>query len=126
MSSWTLPGRPRACLLEAANVSWFRMNGKGEWVRYGDQDNEALEVAFRKGESKAIFLDQTYAVDVPKRKQKRISSNTERPVCPASPPTPAQNKLPGPACVRGARCTLTQRNGHPRARGQKRAVFRGG
>ena len=94
MSSWTLPGRPRSCLLEDANVSWMFQNGKGLWVCYGDLDNEALEVAFRKGETTPIFINQLYTVDIAKRRQKRISSNNERPVPQA--PHRAQDKLLGP------------------------------
>lgn len=62
------------------NVSWMFMNGGGIWVPYGEEDNATLEAAFSKGETNPVDLGGLYEVNIPDRRQKRLSSSAERDV----------------------------------------------
>ena len=76
----------RAEVWEGGNVSWMFKNGAGAWVPYGSDESEALEEGFA-SESECVELQGgLYVVDIPSRRQKRLSSNVEREVRPPHSP----------------------------------------
>jgi len=77
----------KAEVWEGGNVSWLFKSGSGAWVPYASDETEALEEGFVSESGCVELQGGLYVVDIPGRRQKRLSSNAEREVRPPhSPP----------------------------------------